>query len=321
MLWTGDGEPREFEYETDLLARLDWRGYDPSPTAKRVPENPVAATSQLQRITLSDDGEELLENVAVAASSEAVTSDPSYVARVISDLVPNPFVARSIVADLLNALEGRGFSMEKIGAAMGTIVSLLREDLDEERLSRSEAQFREDLASGLIQFRLRIDGNNWRMPKTFYTTEPAGADTLANKNGLPVERNLVAPVYKAELNADEQRVAVMLDDAESLKWWHRNAVGAYGVQGWRRGHVYPDFLFAIKRSGEKGEIVALETKGDHLQNADTDYKRALLEVLTAGFAWDDTTPCGELELTNSGETVRCELILMKDIDAQLPGLL
>ena len=321
VLWLRDGEPREFEYETDLLARLDWRGYDPTPTAQRVPENPIAAVSQLQRITLADDGDELLENKPVAASHEAVTFDPSYVARVISDLVPNPFVARSIVAELLAALKARGFDDAKIGTATGTIISLLREDLDKERLRRSEAQFKDDLSSGLIHFRLRIDGQNWRMPKTTTTTEPEGADTLANKNGLPLERNLFAPIYKAELNEDEQRVAVMLDDASTLKWWHRNAVGSYGLQGWRRGRVYPDFLFAVKRAGEEGEVVALETKGDHLQNEDTDYKSALLQALTDGFAWDDATPVGQLELTNTGETVRCELILMKDIKAELPSLL
>lgn len=318
VLWLGDGEPREFEYETDLLARLDWRGYDPAPTAQRVPVNPIAAVSQLQRISLADDGDELLENRPVAASHQAVTFDPSYVARVISDLVPNPFVARSIVADLLTALQARGFDDAKIGTATGTIISLLREDLDKERLARSEAQFKDDLSSGLIHFRLRIDGQNWRMPKTITSIEPVGADTLANKNGLPLERNLFSPVYKAELNEDEQRVAVMLDDASTLKWWHRNAVGAYGLQGWRRGRIYPDFLFAIKRNGQSGEYIALETKGDHLQNEDTDYKRALLSVLTDGFSWDNTTSVGQLELTNTGETVRCELILMKDINAELP---
>ena len=42
VLWLGDDNPREFEYETDLLARIDWRGYDPAPTAQRVPDNPIA---------------------------------------------------------------------------------------------------------------------------------------------------------------------------------------------------------------------------------------------------------------------------------------
>ena len=77
----------------------------------------------------------------------------------------------------------------------------------------------------------------------------------------------------------------------------------------------------MKRNGENGEFIALETKGDHLQNEDTDYKSALLKALTDRLAWDNATSVGQLELTNTGETVRCELILMKDIKAELPGLL
>ena len=113
----------------------------------------------------------------------------------------------------------------------------------------------------------------------------------------------------------------MLDHASTLKWWQRNAVGAYGLKEWRRGIDYPDFLFAIKRPGENGELIALETKGDHLQKEDTDYIISLLKVLTDGFPWDSTTPVGELELTNSGETIRFELILMNDIQANPPKLL
>ena len=316
-----DGPPRDFEYETDLLSRIDWRGYDPTATALRVPQTPMAAAAQLQRISLAEDGKELLENTAVAAISNAATFDPSYVTRVISDLVPNPFVARSIVADLVDGLHRRGFEDGQIGQSMGTIISLLREDLESARMARSEAQFRHDVQNGLIQFRLRIDGQNWRMPKGIQTMEPVGADTLVNGQGLPLERGLFAPVYKADLNGDEQHVALMLDEAASLKWWHRNAVGSYGLQGWRRGKIYPDFLFALKRPGAGGEIIALETKGAHLQNDDTAYKRSVLKVLSEGFAWDNTTSVGQLELTATGDTVRCELILMNDIAADLPMML
>lgn len=321
VLWLGDGVPREFDYETDLLARIDWRGYDPKPTIERIPENPVAALSQLQRITLSQDGDSPLENQPAASSTEQIIFDPSYVSRVVSDLVPNPFVARHIVGSVLTGLTARGFDDDKIGRSTGTIVSLLREDLEKERLARSEALFRRDIHDGLIQFRLRVDGINWTMPKVIQTTEPEGADTLVNKNGLALQRSLFALVYKAELNDDERRVAVMLDDAETLQWWHRNAVGAYGLQGWRRGKIYPDFLFAVKRANGSAELIALETKGDHLQNEDTDYKADLLTVLSDSFSWDNASSIGQLELDNSGETVRCELILMREIEAKLPAFL
>lgn len=46
-----------------------------------------------------------------------------------------------------------------------------------------------------------------------------------------------------------------------------------------------------------------------------------LSAMTEGFKGDNTTSVGQLELTGSGETLRCELILMKDIKAGLPRLL
>jgi type III restriction enzyme len=88
------------------------------------------------------------------------------------------------------------------------------------------------------------------------------------------------------LNADETKVAVYLDAESAIKWWHRNGTdrGSYALRGWRRGNVYPDFVFAALK-GDAGErVVAMESKGDQLAgNLDTEYKRQLLETLTAKF--------------------------------------
>jgi type III restriction enzyme len=43
-------------------------------------------------------------------------------------------------------------------------------------------------------------------------------------------------------------------------------------------------------------ITVLETKGDQLDNLDTDYKREVLKVMSSNFAWDTTVPAGTLEL-------------------------
>ncbi|MFN4058733.1 MAG: hypothetical protein ACK4HW_11210, partial [Roseinatronobacter sp.] len=70
-----------------------------------------------------------------------------------------------------------------------------------------------------------------------------------------------------------------------------------------------------------GRIVVLETKGDHLQNPDTDYKRDVLDFLTQNFSWDQAVPAGQLQIAMTGETVECALVLMEDIPARLPALL
>ncbi len=145
---------------------------------------------------------------------------------------------------------------------------------------------------------------------------------LARRGG-PLQRSLFAPVYENELNSEESDVAVYLDGEKALIWWHRNvARSQYGLQGWRRAKVYPDFIFAIQNNGKLKRITVLETKGDQLDNLDTAYKREMLRFLSSHFAWDTTVPAGTLELIKSnGETVECALILMSEWETKLPGYL
>ena len=317
------GTARELDYETDILASLDWRGFDPSGIAEAIPENAQAAESQLQRIRLSEDGEQLFVGEIVSENSETLEFDPAYAARMISDIVPNPFVGREIVGGLLSALEKRGFDAVKIGQLASLIVDALRRGLDRRRGERAEAFFKKEVEAGRIQFRLRLDGRNWRMPFTVETNEPEGARQLLSKTGGPLEHSLFSPVYESELNHDEQDVAVYLDGETALTWWHRNVARTqYGIQGWRKAKIYPDFIFAVKGKEGAKKINVLETKGDQLDNLDTKYKRDVLSFLSGAFSWDDSLPAGELELVkNSGETVHATLILMSEWKAKLPDLL
>ncbi|MBM2576388.1 DEAD/DEAH box helicase family protein [Jannaschia sp. Os4] len=331
VLWVDGGTARPLDYETDILAALDWRGFDPTPIADRVPDNPQAAESQLQRITLSDADGELVDNRPVAESTEVMAFDPAYAVRMISDVVINPFVGREVVSKLLISLESRGFDQAKMGKFSGLIVEILRDGLIAARDEKAEAFFRAEVHAGRIQFRLRADGNNWKMPDTILTTEPVGARQLMSNAGTALQKSLFVPIYEADLNSDEQAVAAYLDGEDALVWWHRNeARSQYGLQGWRKNQVYPDFVFSIckaddadKASGTTGRVTALETKGDQLAgNLDTEYKRKLLAFLSKHFAWDGTAPSGQFTLVpNTGETVDAALVQIKDWKVELPKLL
>ena len=130
-----------------------------------------------------------------------------------------------------------------------------------------------------------------------------------------------APVYESELNGEEAEVAVYLDGESALNWWHRNVARTqYGLQGWRRSRIYPDFIFAV--DGESHRITVLETKGDQLDNLDTAYKRELLDFLSRNFSWISSVPVGTLELVRTtGESVECTLILMSEWRTKLPEFL
>ena len=317
------GQVRELDYETDVLSRIDWRGFEPENISARIPENAQAADAQLQRIRLTEEGDELFVGETVAGSGEVFAFDPAHTVRMMLDIVPNPFVGREIVGRLLVALRGRGFDDRKLGGIASIIVEEMRKELDRERDSRAEALFKNEVAAGRIQFRLRLDGRNWRMPFQIDTTEPVDARQLVSGNGGPLEKSLFAPVYESEFNRDESEVAVYLDGEEALTWWHRNVARTqYGIQGWKKGKIYPDFIFAVQTDGATNRITVLETKGDQLDNLDTTYKREVLSFLSSSFAWDDSMPAGELELVrNNGQTVQCTLILMSEWKTKLPHFL
>lgn len=323
VLWVDGVEIRDLDYETDILSNVDWSNYDAAALAATIPKNAQAAVSQIQRIHLSDNDKQAIEAEKIESHVTNSGFDPAYAVRILSDLLPNPFVAREIVEDYLKALIAQGFTSEKISALGALIVEELRKSLDQRRTILAETVFKSFVESGQIQFRLRIDGRNWVMPFELETTEPEAARQIARSDGTPLDKSLFAPVYEAELNSEEQGVAVYLDADEALVWWHRNVARAqYGLQGWKRARIYPDFIFAATENNGSRQITVLETKGDHLDNADTDYKRKLLSVLSENFAWDRAATNGELELiTNTGETVACTLILMTEWEAKLPEFL
>ncbi len=314
---------RELDYGTDVLSRIDWRDFDPGGIADRIPDNARAADTQLRRVSLRDDDRDPFVDETVAGSGEVLALDPVHAVRMILDIVPNPFVGRRIVGRLLKRLRERGFDDPKLGSIARLVVEELRMGLDRERNARAEALFKGAVASGDIQFRLRLDGRNWRMPVEVDTTEAPDARQLVSGGGGPLQKSLFAPVYESEFNRAEREVAVYLDGEETLTWWHRNVARTqYGIQGWRKGKIYPDFLFAVRPDGAAGRIVVIETKGDHLDNLDTAYKREVLSFLSSSFAWDDCTPAGELELVvNDGVTVQCALILMSEWKTKLPDFL
>jgi type III restriction enzyme len=111
------------------------------------------------------------------------------------------------------------------------------------------------------------------------------------ETGGPLERSLFAPFYEKELNSEEREVAVYLDGEQALAWWHRNVARTqYGLQGWKKAKIYPDFIFAVQNKGKAKRITVLETKGDQLDNLDTAYNVEPLTFLFAIFRWDDYRP-------------------------------
>lgn len=316
---------RPLDYDTDILYRIEWNDFDISPLVAKVPENAQVADRQMRRIRLTDTGEERIAVEAVNDNTETLSFDPTYAVRMVSDIVTNPWIAREIIGAFMDRLKGRGLTDTWLGEHAGFLVEELRKWLEEQKQTKAESLFRAKVAAGAIQFRLRVDGKNWHMPFEAETYEPEGAPQLIGKSGGPLERSLFTPIYQDDFSSqDERDIAVYLDGEKALRWWHRNVARMqYALQGWKREKVYPDFIFAIRRDDENARIAVLEMKGQHLAgNEDTEYKKALLHLMSQNFCWEEALPAGSMQLVGkNGDTIECDLVLMNEWKTILPGYL
>lgn len=320
-----DGVARPLDYEEDILFALDWSKLDVTPFVQRIPLNAAGADRQMRRIRLVERGSERIVDEAGEASHEAPRLDIPYAVRMVSDIVPNPWWTRDLLGRMLDGLRLRGFTDAKLGEIAGLVIEELRQWLETQRNEMAEALFRAEVHAGRIQFRLRTDGRNWRMPLKAETYEPVGAEQLIRDDGEPLAKSLFSPIYKGDFSSqDERDIAVYLDADHALQWWHRNVARShYALQGWRREKIYPDFIFSVQHEANASRVVVLEMKGKHLAgNDDTQYKKDVLQLMTSAFDVEQGERVGELELVVHGQaSVACDLVLMPDWRTRLPTFL
>jgi type III restriction enzyme len=318
------GATREFDPESDLFPLVDWAALDLAALGARLPKDARPPDSQFVRLRAGDHG---VETDAAAVLASVATFDAAYAVRSIGDLVPNVFTAWGIVDALLTDLRGRGWDDALIGKLSAFIIAELRTDLAKERDRQATLLFAAGLESGTIRFGLSGDGADWIAPAEIWTTLADDAPQLSASNGGPLARSLFLPIYAAELNDAERKFAVYLDRDDAVRWWHRNGAAprGYALRGWRRGNVYPDFLFAALRAKNEGDererIVVIETKGEQLAgNPDTEYKRALLALLSENF--DRTPPqSGSLGMEEGAFDFSAAVVLFGELDAKLPAVI
>ena len=153
---------------------------------------------------------------------------------------------------------------------------------------------------------------DYEIPAEFALELAGKPQPLVRDDNRLAEKSLFEPVVTALTDSGlEREVACYVDGQAAVQWWHRNVARAqYGLQGWKRNKVYPDFVFAQATGASAQRLVVLETKGMHLAgSADTDYKRQLLERLSAVFADQSLARIGEVELVGESWSVVCDLVL------------
>lgn len=305
-----DGARRELSYESDVLHGVDWSRLD---TANLVQDwAPGATLTQAQRF---DVGLEVLgAHGRVNAAQDALTPqrlDRALLVRGLLDIVPNAWWVWDWVNAVTTRLLAQGYAEKALASSAASLMERLRINLEKERDRLAQEVFDAAVAAGRIEFRLRADATDYELPKEFSLEVSGKHRPLARNDGQVVEKSLFQPALESLVDSGfETDFACYLDTQAALEWWHRNvAKTQYGLQGWKRHKVYPDFVFARIEADGQRRLVVMETKGLHLAGSnDTLYKQALLEKLTAMFQGDAIVPAGELELVHGSERLVCDLV-------------
>jgi len=310
VAWVEGGGRRELAYESDVLGAIDWGQIDADSLARNWV--PLRETAEEQQLRI---GLEILSPGSTATMRAAglgpARVDRVFLVRAIGDLVPNAWRAYALVDAVVSRLLAAGHEEIRIAASSALLTEQLRVDLEAERDALAERVFLEHVRQGRIEFRLRADRLDYEIPQELRVDVPERPRILSRPDGRPVERSLFEPFFDALLdNEFEGEFACYLDGQAALRWWHRNvARSGYGLQGWRRNKIYPDFVFAKTDRDGIPTLVVMETKGLFLKNEDTAYKQRLLGALTAAYAAERMIRSGDVELVSKdGKRVVCDLV-------------
>ena len=316
VTWVQPGQDRrELVYESDVLARLDWAGLNVDALAAAWAPDRGLGGAQHLKIDLSILGRHAL---AQQHQDEAYSDvlDRSRVVRSLLDLAPNAWLVWQWVEQVINRLMQQGMAEAALAGSVASFTERLRMDIEKERDRLAQATFNDLVEQGAIEFSLRADALDYELPHSIDLMLASQPPVLQRTDARAVEKSLLEPaLHTPDMNDLEAAFAGYLDQKAALRWWHRNvAKTQYGLQGWKRHKVYPDFVFGIVTQDGKTRTVVMETKGLQLEgNADTRYKEALLARLTAAFKDDRLTRAGDLVLEGGEQTdVVCDLVFDAD---------
>lgn len=285
---------RFLSYEMDILSRIDWSKVDISKlhTTPGVLDEQIYTAS----ITISEKGE-IIEQTGGASYPVELPINPTFVAMQISDILPNPWMAYDIARRTLDFMVER-FGRERVAADLGLIITELKLLLEKERDGLARIVFHEMVQQKKVHFVLNIE-YGYLLPNSIKVRIGSNSRRLVRDNNEPIQRSLFDPMPEDAFNDDEKEIAVHLDKQEQfILWWDRNfARRDYDLQGWKRERIYPDFLVAKKDAIEPddyNEVLVLETKGRHLDNPDTAYKKSVFDLCNELVKeWDKTLDKGE----------------------------
>lgn len=271
---------RLVSYEADILSRVPWKEADLTPLSKL--ELSLEEERDVEmRAGLGEDLKDFAKRVREDAGNGAAKLDYAYAAGHLLDVVPNPWVGYEFVERVFGKLLAKWKGKEKVVVNnLVFILEELRKRLEAERDRLAEVVFNQMLKKDEMRFMVVMhDLGMQRLPKKLEI--PKSAVKATRLDGSQFEMNLFDPVTADSLNSLEREVASFLDEQGPLYFWYRNIPHrGYYVQGWQKSRIYADFIFTTN-GGKKPDyrkVFVLETKGLHLKNENTGYKKSVFAL-------------------------------------------
>ena len=272
------GRWREVSYDTDIVSRIDWGKTDFSIVHNLQLAQADSADAEIV-VTLSENKTELIKEAGRKYQTNSGTVDVVFATRQLLEVIPNPWIAHDIVKSAIATLT------RKYGQAMVTnnfvfIVQELVKCATAERDRLAETVFTELVNAKKLRFLLLKEDAGYRLPSKIAIRK--GARKLTREDNSPLQLSLFQQVAEESVNTDEQSVAWYFEKQEQLLWWYRNLSRQdYRIQGWRKHGVYPDFIVSRASVADRADfdkVFIVESKGIHLKNEDTDYKKNLFKL-------------------------------------------
>ncbi|MFC7499255.1 DEAD/DEAH box helicase [Enterovirga sp. GCM10030262] len=304
----GKGGCRELDFDLDILSEVQFDAltYDKAATLTL---DDLGAQRRAARFDYSDEG--AIERVgAVVRETLGNSIDKPDLARRLLGLIPNPWIGYKLVDEAVATLKERGIDEAEIAKGRLDLLDSMRVELAAKADTAARAIFERKLKTGVIAFRLTGAKADWEMPPWDEVEFRPLSDTWeTDADGELLQRTLFERIKHGELNGFERDVALYLDGSNAIAWWWRlTSRGAWGLQGWRRHKVYPDFLMRL--SGDGRRMVVLETKGKQLDNEDTAFKRELMEAL--GATYQKPSPGEEELFDDSPDAIRFRMLMQEE---------
>lgn len=263
---------RDLNYEMDILSRVDWNKISIKPLAELSLSK--KRQDELEYIVgLSENKKELLKEKGVFHKEGGLELDYTFIARQILDIVPNPWIGYEIGKATLKILLSKN-NEKTVISNLAFIIEELRKYLEKERDKLAEGVFKELIEKKILCFFLFAEKGGYKLPSRMKVK--SNANPLAGF----VNRSLLEFVQEEGFNDMERSIALYLDEQEKLLWWYRNLSRQdYYVQGWKKHRIYPDFIFTDIEEKKKdySKVFVVESKGVHLKNEDTDYKKNVFD--------------------------------------------